>query len=230
MSKSENEKVSVDQYGRKVWDVDAYAKQANKKVPIKKKLGPLLDSQQSYLSHRDNLLEQSVNAVQQHTLLGSSGTVASIAGADVSTGGTSGGRKKLFGFNCPVCELSFRDTMALVDHFNSPQHISRVKGRSEEQDPDIGVQSATLEEVKAMMETLAERIVRASDGGSNMDTFAERAKKRQEFELKLENKRREKRIQYKQRKRAKQKILEVGSGGDDIEAMLGISGFGSTKR
>lgn len=125
------DKVSVDQYGRKQWDLEAHARQAREPKPRPDE-PERLDPSQAYVDHRDALLTELVAAVQQHTLI------------------TSGA----IGFACPVCGYSFRDDMALIDHLNSPQHIERVQGTFDGE-LNAGVKRASADEVRQMLLVLA---------------------------------------------------------------------------
>lgn len=219
-----SDKVSTDQYGRKTWDVEAYAEEARKgkhkkDVPSDKAVASVKNiTSQNYHEHRANLLDESVLAVSKHTLIS----------ADSNTS-TTFGKNKRFGFFCPVCDLSFRDTLALVDHFNSPQHVKNARkvaqqlGVSELGD-DVGeVRRATAEEVAQTIESLVQHLLRAKASQSGADSLQVRILKRQEFEAKKLASRRER------RKRQKAKREDAVEENSEVAAMMGFHGFGSTK-
>ena len=152
-------KKSIDQYGRQTWNVDLYAQEAREKkkntetAPSQYIIDKDTDDSKTHIKQRNTLLEQSLNAVQKFNLINPDKTTTSTFGA-----------KKRFGFVCPVCDLSFRDNLALIDHFNSPQHVSKVfqQNKSTEDSSqtellDGGIRRATLKEVVTMMESLVDK-------------------------------------------------------------------------
>lgn len=218
------DKVSTDQYGRKTWDVEAYAEEARKgtrkkDAPSNKAVASVKNlHSNNYLEHRAQLLDESVLAVNKHTLISS----------DTNTT-TTFGKNKRFGFFCPVCDLSFRDTLALVDHFNSPQHAKNARkvaqqlGASDLGD-DVGeVKRASAEEVAKTIEVLVQQLLRAKASQSGADSLQARILKRQEFEAKKLASRRERR---KRQKKKREGAVEENS---EVAAMMGFHGFGSTK-
>lgn len=221
-----SDKVSKDQYGRKTWDVEAYAEEAkngqNKKDEVSAQAVDSVKSlkSQSYLQHKATLLNDSVLAVGKHTLISS----------DANTSSTFG-KNKRFGFFCPICDLSFRDTLALVDHINSPQHatnarkLAKQSGVSTDDDrEDIGgLKKATYEEVAQTIEELVKLLLRAKAASANLDTIQDRVRKRQAMEAKKLAVRQE---QRKKRKLRKQQPEEVN---DEIAQAMGFHGFGTTK-
>ncbi|EGW33404.1 uncharacterized protein SPAPADRAFT_60764, partial [Spathaspora passalidarum NRRL Y-27907] len=149
-----SEKQSTDQYGRRKWNVELYEEEAKTKkettsssVQLSKQ--SIIQSETSsseYIKHRNKLLQDSINAVKQFNLINPEVDVSKSFGAN-----------KRFGFFCPICDLSFRDNLALVDHLNSPQHVRkaneasrklRKEGDQEESgELEGGIQRANLSEV-----------------------------------------------------------------------------------
>lgn len=213
-----DEKVSTDQYGRKTWNVEAYAKDAKKgksSLPSELALQAALAVKDlSALQLRAHLLDLSVLAVGTHTLISSGSTTATF------------GKNKRFGFACPICDLSFRDTLALVDHFNSPQHaknaskIARSSGGGEE--IEDGVRRANAQEVADMIEQLVKRLLRTKATGHDKASLQERILQRQKFEERKRQLRRAK----KERKR---QVFETPEE-TEIGKMMGFEGFGTTKQ
>lgn len=203
-------KISVDQYGRKKWDVDAYEKEAKQG-----KRDPLTDlaaarraaaSVDDYVSHRADLLQQSVLSVQQHTLVS----------AERSQSGVRG-KSKRFGFFCPVCDLSFRDTLALVDHINSPQHTQNARklaGNHEGAVVDsLGFSHSSYDEVLLTIERLVKLLLQTR---AKTALFQERVRKREAFEkLKAE----------KRRNRKKRRRLESELE-SELQLVMGLRSFG----
>lgn len=225
---SDNDKISVDQYGRKTWNVEAYAKDAKRKPGKKSTSAPTksntsfisTDKPSTYLAHRDKLLDQLLSAVGQHTIINPLNT------------GTYGANKK-FGFVCLVCDLSFRDNLALIDHINSPLHVQKSQsllnkdGDDEGELLDGGVRRATLEEVKVMLRALIAKLVQEKSAKEGGVDIKERIAKREAFEKAQQEKRRARR-----QKRKTNKKTNVESLGDrsNMASMMGFGGFGTTKK
>ncbi|OVF06562.1 putative U4/U6-U5 snRNP complex subunit [Clavispora lusitaniae] len=219
------EKVSTDQYGRKTWNVDLYAEEAKnknkRKEPSKESILAVEGlKSESYNEHRAQLIESSVSAVQKHTLIN--------AEADPTA---TYGKNKRFGFFCPICDLSFRDTLALVDHINSPQHSKRAKalasasGASDENEDIGGVKRASAQEVAEKIEELVKKSIRNRSSDRNLGSIQERIQKRQEFEENKLRKRREKKL----RKRSNKVEISDEVGNSELQNAMGFQGFGTTK-
>ncbi|CUM66232.1 uncharacterized protein PRCAT00003892001 [Priceomyces carsonii] len=225
---SEEGKTSVDQYGRKKWNVSLYEEEAKSKTKNKRQKTPVdilsaIDSNESssYIAHRNKLLNELMASVKVENLIN-----------PLNLGVY--GKNKRFGFFCPICDLSFRDNLALIDHFNSPEHISRARvikgplgGDAESEEIESGVRRATIEEVVATIQLLVKQQLREQGNTNEKSGFTERVEKRRKFEEKRAAKRREKRkrIKYSQASRE-----EVPNAASEMESMIGIQGFGSTKR
>lgn len=211
------DKVSTDQYGRKTWNVEAYAEDAKKGKTEQNTPDEVAASlrDKSYLQHRTQLLDQSVLAVNTHTLINSESSTSTF------------GKNKRFGFFCPVCDLSFRDTLALIDHINSPQHVQNARriakaagSAVEEEVLDSGVKRATPEEVAKTIEDLVAQLLRAK-AATGADSLQERIRKRQAFEAK--------KLARKREKKKRQKSIVEEAEESDVQKLMGIQGFGSTK-
>ncbi|OBA22504.1 hypothetical protein METBIDRAFT_77882 [Metschnikowia bicuspidata var. bicuspidata NRRL YB-4993] len=218
------DKTSTDQYGRKKWDVDAYeadAKSGKKTTttqPSDEAWARKLQKQ-NFLEHRADLLDQAIDSVGKHTLIGSENATS-----------LTYGKNKRFGFSCPTCDLSFRDTLALVDHFNSPQHLHNVRkvqggdlGMGEEL--ENGVKRASVDQVIATIEDLVKKLLREKAADSNGHvalSFQERVRRRLEFEQ-----------QKSSRRLAKKKRARATAAGEveqtEMGKLMGFEGFGSTK-
>lgn len=221
------DKTSKDQYGRKKWNLEAYEDEARRGTKRKdvsdeaKKAAASYD--ESVLQHRANLIDQSVLAVNKHTLISGENNTSAVYG-----------KNKRFGFSCPVCDLSFRDTLALVDHINSPQHannaqrIARQAGQGGSEVATVdGITRATPQEVSMTIERLVAAAVRERTKSSELESIHERIKKRQEFMERLSAKRRKKR-QLKKRK-VSEGTSGGGGGDDEIMQLMGFGGFKTTK-
>ncbi|KAI5960192.1 SNU23 [Candida pseudojiufengensis] len=242
---SNEEKITVDQYGRKKWNLEVYAKEAKDKKnksknqtdeqQLSKKYGldpNSNDTSKAYIKHRDDLLKTSLDAVKTYNLINPDNDNLSSFGAN-----------KRFGFFCPVCDLSFRDNLSLIDHLNSPQHINKIiqlnqkEGQNDDTNEilDGGIRRASLKEVIMTMEKLIKQKI-AEKNDQDMEsagglTFSERIERRKLFEENKREKRLSKRQLQKQRK--KQKIEDEKASyqqsESDINNMMGFGNFGSTK-
>lgn len=184
-------KTSVDQYGRKTWDVEAYAEEARLK---RQKRGDAAneESLESIAGlERDQLIESLLSAVQDYSII------------------SSDANRYKVGFECPICQLLFRDNMALVDHFNLPQHLSKVEHN------DKGSGKSTLAQVTEMLEKL---IKEKHQKEARNPSFQERVDRRIAFEHKMRERRR--------RKKRSPKNEELGPDQIDMKKVLGFSSFG----
>ncbi|WPK26029.1 hypothetical protein PUMCH_003374 [Australozyma saopauloensis] len=212
-----SEKTSVDQYGRKTWNVEAYEKEAGRKRALdadSSSSNAKLLKNKTVLEQRQNLIDLSVLAVKSHTLIG----------ADAASTLTTYGKNKRFGFFCPVCDLSFRDTLALVDHINLPQHakkVAKVNGANSGEGELLadGVRRATVEQVAQTIEELVKRLWQQKVSSGSVESLQERVRKREKFEADRA------RLRAVKRKEAAEKAEPTEMG-----KLMGIEGFGTTKR
>lgn len=228
------DKKSIDQYGRQTWNIDAYAEEARHRrrniaqdtTPFHYIVDKNVDDSKTHIKQRNTLLEESLNAVQKFNLINPEKASTLTFGA-----------KKRFGFVCPVCDLSFRDNLALIDHFNSPQHVSKVfqQNRSAEEPHtellDGGIRRATLKEVVTVMESLvAKRLNEKSLQPEDGPSFAERVEMRKKFEEEKKRKRSEKRkLQQNRKKRKIEREPNDKTVDFDVNEVMGFTEFGSSK-
>ncbi|KAI5949984.1 SNU23 [Candida theae] len=231
---SKDDKKSIDQYGRQTWNVDVYAQEANDKkrksvhdtTPLHYIVDKHTDDSKTHIKQRDALLEESLNAVQKFNLIN----------PDKSNTSTYGSKKR-FGFVCPVCDLSFRDNLSLIDHFNSPQHVGKVfqqnKSSGESTQTELldgGIRRATLKEVVTVMENLvANRLKEKSLQSTEGPSFAERVEMRKKFEEEKRRSRSEKRKLQRNRKKRKVQDEPDDNANTDMHELMGFKGFGSSK-
>lgn len=216
-----SDKTTIDQYGRKKWNVEAYEKEAGRKRPHdteETESSTLkLVKNASVLEQRRNIFEQSVLAVKSHTLIG----------ADAGSALATYGKNKRFGFFCPICDLSFRDTLALVDHINLPQHAKRVVemggGQSGEGEVlEQGVRRATKEQVSQALDGLVKKLWRQKVANGGAESLQERVHKREQFEAE----RARIRLQKKEAANKTRQTVEQ----TEMGKIMGIEGFGTTKK
>lgn len=215
-----SEKTSIDQYGRKKWNVEAYEKEAGRKRPLDSKESKStfkLTKNASVLEQRQSIFEHSVLAVKSHTLIG----------ADAGSTLTTYGKNKRFGFFCPVCDLSFRDTLALVDHINLPQHAKKVAelGGSQAGEGELleqGVRRASKEQVTQAIDELVKRLWRQKVENGGAESLQERVRKREKFEAEKARLRLQKKLSAKK--------TEEKAEQTDLGKIMGIEDFGTTKK
>ncbi|KAI9786277.1 MAG: hypothetical protein M1816_008086 [Peltula sp. TS41687] len=138
--------------------------------------------------------------------------------------GVVGKRGRSAGFYCAWCDLTFKDNVQLVEHENSRGHLVAV-GQSGE------VVRASLEEVRERLRVLKE--MREREQGEMKVGLKERLRGAEERE---ERERGQKREMRRVKRRRKQGGGEGGGGLEEVEvveddglALMGLSGFGSTK-
>ncbi|VVT53089.1 uncharacterized protein SAPINGB_P003398 [Magnusiomyces paraingens] len=144
--------------------------------------------------------------------------------------GTSavGKRGKGVGFYCEACNLTFKDSIQWIDHINSKQHLYNTTGST---DLDATNAKITVEDVKARLKYLKEKQERDLKESGMEFNLEQRIAQRQKFEQEEADRKRKKRIEKKKRQREskKRKRDEPASEPNDMQAMMGFSGFGSTK-
>lgn len=152
----------------------------------------------------------------------------------VPAGAGVGKRGRSAGFYCEACDLTFKDNRQWVEHINSMQHL-RAIGQTGE------VRRATAEEVHERIAAAWERVQeRQRDQVVNL---AERLEVRKEEEERMREERRKKRREAEEKRRlekeeaAKVKTeygadvrIEGEHDEEDMMAMMGIAGFGTSKK
>ncbi|KAJ1951540.1 U4/U6.U5 snRNP associated protein [Linderina macrospora] len=126
------------------------------------------------------------------------------------------------GFYCKVCDVTVKDSLSYLDHINGKNH-QRILNRS------MKVKIETVEDVRTKLEQLRrKKRILAEQNNAEYD-FGERVKVQQLME-------RERKQRRKQAKDARKnaKAASDTAGGQDPEAaamaaMMGFSGFGSSK-
>lgn len=149
-------------------------------------------------------------------------------------GAATGKRGRGAGFYCHDCDLTFKDNMQWVEHENSMQHL-RAIGQTGE------VKRATVEDVRARIDYLWEK--RLAEEMEDVKTLHERLEIRKVEDEKEREERRAKRqaaalkrMEEREKEiRVKQEYgedvrIEGEHDIDDMEAMMGMKGFGSSKK
>lgn len=222
----ENEKVTTDQYGRRKWNVEVYEKETKSKTKdngereeIVQKYGLKADEPSSYLDHRNELINELILSVNKFTVINPANN-------------KTYGKDKRFGFFCQICDLSFRDNLALIDHFNKPSHIEKAKialdakGNTDAEMLDDIIRRASVEEVQQTLMTLIKK--HSSEGKKGGFGIRDRIKLREAMEQRIAEKRRERKRKLRMKK-SEQKLVAAGLD-DKVESMMGFASFGSTKK
>jgi U4/U6.U5 tri-snRNP component SNU23 len=113
----------------------------------------------------------------------------------VPAGAAVGKRGRGAGFYCEVCDLTFKDNLQLIEHYNSRQHLQN-SGESGE------VKRATVEEVRGRLMWLKRKRVEELREAEVVDLQG-RLEKAQEREEEERERKRRKRAEQRKRKAAK---------------------------
>jgi U4/U6.U5 tri-snRNP component SNU23 len=110
----------------------------------------------------------------------------------VPAGAAVGKRGKGAGFYCEVCDLTFKDNLQLVEHYNSKQHLVN-SGESGE------VKRATLDEVRERLRWLIRKKREEEQEAGKID-LQQRLEKAQSREEEQRDRKRRKRNEQRRRK------------------------------
>lgn len=133
----------------------------------------------------------------------------------VPAGATTGKRGKGAGFYCQDCDLTFKDSIQYTDHLNSKQHLYALGQRE-------STRRATLEDVKRRLEMLKKKKLE-QEKPMEFDIKKRIAERKRIEELEAQARR-----ERRKNKKMKQKDEPVNDK-NDMAAMMGFSGFGSSK-
>jgi U4/U6.U5 tri-snRNP component SNU23 len=149
-------------------------------------------------------------------------------------GAATGKRGRGAGFYCEACDLTFKDNLQWVEHENSMQHL-RAIGQTGE------VKKASVEDVRERIDREWERLQTEKDGDAK--TLGERLEIRKVEDDKMREERRRKRLEAAEKKREeREKEVKVKTeygedvrvegehDMDDMAAMMGFGGFGTSKK
>ncbi|OAA66514.1 c2h2 finger domain containing protein [Niveomyces insectorum RCEF 264] len=156
----------------------------------------------------------------------------------VPAGAGVGRRGRGAGFYCPACDWTVKDNLQWVEHINSVVHLRNVGQTGE-------VARSTADEVLARIEAVWARV--QAEKQEETINLAERLALRQQEDERERERRRTKKRELAERKRAAKEAeaaaaaaaqrnygedvrIEGEHDEDDMMAMMGITGFGSTKK
>jgi len=147
-----------------------------------------------------------------------------ISGADALSGQYAGA------YFCKVCDCALRDSANYLAHINGRKH-NRMLGMS------MRAERSTLGEVKARLEahksdTLAAELSPEEKAQQFLESFDERIRQREETEREAAaEERRLKRARRQERGDEEEAATEAKvDPEDDMAAMMGFGGFGTTKK
>lgn len=135
-----------NQYGRKTWDVDAYARIAKERREGTSHSQNKNGANAIKNSKKENILRQAVGGSNS----GGHAEDNSRFGEDNSW------------FKCQVCRRRFKDSLKLSEHLSSRMHQDRMRELSRESEEEVGGFThrntpITLEKVKQHLAMLAEK-------------------------------------------------------------------------
>ncbi|KAG0223678.1 hypothetical protein B0O80DRAFT_516856 [Mortierella sp. GBAus27b] len=141
---------------------------------------------------------------------------SAVGKTQVVQGGPSG---RTPGFYCKVCDCTLKDSIAYMDHKNGKDHLRNMGVNTK-------AQRETVTDVDAMLKSLKRRAEEPRKDRYDLDARLEEAKRQEERE---KAEKRERKKQKKNEKKTQDDDVDGGGMDPDMAAMMGFSGFGSSK-
>nr|CAH0107980.1 unnamed protein product [Daphnia galeata] len=189
---------------RRKWDREEYEKLAAQRIR-KEKEG---DEDDFLLPSKRELLKQRDYKVDLESRLGKSVVITKTTPAAQGAG-----------YYCNVCDCIVKDSINFLDHINGKKH-QRNLGMS------MKVERSSVEQVKKRFEALKKK----KEEKTKEYDLSERIQELKEEEEKLREYRKEKRKEKKRKFNEVDKSSDHNDDNDDMAAMMGFSGFGSSKK
>jgi len=196
---------------RKTWDREEYAKKAADQEAKRKAEGKA--RYEAKLLGKKYHAPVDYSSLEETTARDKRLDVASMVGKTtiVPAGASMGKRGVGAGFYCKDCDLTFKDNIQLVEHYNSKQHLIAT-GQSGE------VKRATVEDVRMRLRMLShrKRVQEEEERRAWQLDLGERLREREEIDAKEREEKRRKRNE--KRRKGKDDIKQE----DSWEGRLGI--------
>jgi len=189
---------------RRKWDREEYEKMAADRIRAEKNE----EEEEFPRSVRREMLKQRDYKVDLESKLGKSVVITKTTPAAQGAG-----------YYCNVCDCVVKDSINFLDHINGKKH-QRNLGMS------MKVERSTVDQVRQRFEILKKK----KEEKSKEYDIVERIQEVKEEEEKLREYRREKRKDIKKRKHDEVSAGADDDGDDEMAAMMGFSGFGSSKK
>ncbi|ODM96813.1 Zinc finger matrin-type protein 2 [Orchesella cincta] len=191
---------------RRKWDIEEYEKLAARRLAEEEGGVPKDDEEKR--GKKRELLKQRDYKVDLDSRLGKSIVITKNTPASASGG-----------YYCNVCDCVVKDSINFLDHINGKKH-QRNLGMS------MRIERSSLDQVKQRFEINKQKL---NEQKKKYD-LDKRLQELQEEEERMKEYRRENRLKRK-RKAETETATEDPEGADaDMAAMMGFSGFGSSKK
>ncbi|GMM33384.1 U4/U6-U5 snRNP complex subunit [Saccharomycopsis crataegensis] len=205
---------SVNSYGRRTWNRDAYAKLAQQKKsrPVR----PDETSKKDITQRKVNIdFDANINKVQ---------LVDQSASVSIHKGKSSG-------FYCEICNLTFKDNLSFLNHINSPKHLENSEFKTRNLNKNI-----TLEDIRKKLKSVHDAKLRQKENENDLEVFnlKRRIENRKIFEDHEAERKRQKKKEKKTRKYEtkinEEKSNSVSATNNEMMEAMGFSSFGTSKK
>lgn len=194
--------VTTNEYGRRKWNTEEYAKRARTRHHEAPKEKQAITNRNLEIDfHKD------LNKVQ--LVLEPSALVH---------------RGKSSGFYCETCNLTFKDNLTFLNHLNSSRHLENSEYETKGLNRNI-----TVEDVRKKIELVYQKMLAEKEKENDLEVYnlKKRIELREQFDKDEAEKKRRKKDKKKQRR-----VKRLEQGNEDSSQVLqqmGFGGFGSTK-